>query len=853
MRNTIFFALLTIALSPVNQAATVAFPGGNPGKASATQNGDTFTIGNSVLSADFNWSDGGVTFGGLRAADGTQLVGEGGEIFRITLGDGRELSASDMVASAPKIKQLKANKKALRLSEKVGGWSISANFKAPDGSFGVKWRAVLRDGSHYLRQEYMLKAGSRPVPFRSITPLQVIPTAEGGVPTISGNTTHGTVVITDKLFMGLETPMSAMTVGMQESNVGDTWNAEKWTPEMFGSAFAVPAGFQAVYGSRYDAKNGPILKDVRVAEGAVNFAKAGECRIAFKYTGGNNRLNIVGVQLVTDGGQEVSEDIHPGFAGQPARNAQYRIKVPKAGNYKLRYWVETKSEPLTSNGSISISLPMGSLQDNSDTVPDNLVRGNWVRKTVLPPRGSWKVNSVIGLFAPGQQRRSFLSYVEREKNVPYRTMVHYNDWYEVGIVLHDNSDPLKRTTEKISLDIAKTWKREMFEKRKTRIDAFVIDDGWDDFNSLWNFHAGFPNGFSKVNAVVASMGCGMGTWLGPVGGYGGSKRSRIAYWNKTHPNNQISSFELSNPIYFDAFVGRCKDMVKKYDMRYFKFDGISTKPIAYGPAELEDAEGILRVLAELRKARPDIYINTTVGTWASPFWFMHADSIWRQEGDFDQVGNMGAARDRWITYRDRLVHEIFVTGAPLCPINSIMTHGIIITKNLPDPHRQQVSNKPEDCINDMRAATGSGSSLMELYLDSDLMAQENGRLWDELATCIAWLRRNDDVLADIHWVGGNPWDKNKMDGDIYGWASWNKQKCTFTLRNSSKHEKTLRSTLREILDVPPSVKGRVTLRSSFGGQTKLPIMDKPINVDKPIEITLKPFDVVVMEGSCNMK
>ncbi|MBQ2378890.1 MAG: hypothetical protein II295_00695 [Akkermansia sp.] len=417
------------------------FPGKNPGNATAIQSENAYTIGNSLLSANFTYTDGSVTFSGLKAANGTLLVKGDGPMFQITLGDGRKMNASDMVASVPKITPLKARKKSQRASEQVDGQSISATFKAPDGSFRVIWRAVLRDGSHYLRQEYTLKAGDSPVPFHTITPLRVIPTAKGGTPSISGNTTHGTVVVTNKLFMGLETPMSAMTVGMQGTDTDDSWDAENWTPEMFGSAFAVPAGFQPVYGKRYDAKKGPILKNVRVAEGSVNFAKSGECRIEFKYASGNNRLNIVGVQLVTDGGQEVSEDIHRGYAGTTSKKAVYRINVPKAGNYKLRYWVETKSEPLSSQGSISLSLPMGERQENTDTVPDNLVRGSWVRKTTLKPGASWKVNSVIGLFAPGQQRRSFLSYIEREKNVPYRTLVHYNDWYEVGIVLHDKRRP----------------------------------------------------------------------------------------------------------------------------------------------------------------------------------------------------------------------------------------------------------------------------------------------------------------------------------------------------------------------------------------------------------------------------
>ena len=849
MRNTLFLISM-MAVAASGHAAAVEYPGENLGKAVAAQNGSTYSIGNDLLSADFVWKDGGVIFGGLRAADGTLLVEGDAPVFHISLADGSRLSSSDMMVSEPKVVSLSGNEKALRISDKLSGQSISATFTAPDSSFSVEWRAVLRDGSHYLRQEYTLKAKDKPVPFNTITPLQVIPTDAGGIPSISGNTTHGTVAVTDKLFMGLETPMSVMTVGQHGSSQEDTWSAESWTPKMFGSVFAVPESFHPVYGDRYDAKLGPTVRDLLVAEGPVNFLEAGICDIDFKYERGNNRLNIVGVQLVTTSGQVLSEDIHPGYTGHKSENAEYRVAVPSAGTYHLRYWVEKKTEPVSSCGRIAVSLAMGTPDESTTAVPDDMVCGNWVRKTKLSPDTPWKVSSVIGLFAPGQQRRSFLAYLEREKPVPYRTMVHYNDWYEIGITRHDFQDPLKRTTEKISLDVINTWKRELFEKRGVKIDAYMMDDGWDDFNSLWDFHVGFPNGFAEINKVATAMDCGLGTWLGPVGGYGASKRMRIAYWNKVHPHNRIANFELSNPVYFNAFVERCKDMVKNYDMRYFKFDGISTKFHAKGPGALEDAEGILRVLAALREARPDIYLNTTVGTWASPFWFLHADSIWRQENDFDQIGNMGDARDRWITYRDRLVHEVFVEGAPLCPINAIMTHGTIITHNGPP---RVMSKAPDNCIKEMRTAFTCGSGLQEVYADAVILAQENGRLWDELARCIAWIRRNADVLADTHWVGGNPWNKQTKDGDIYGWASWNKEKCTLSLRNSSKNVKTLKGTLRSILDVPPGMTGSIILRSSFDDQTRLPIMDTPIDVDTPLEITLQPFDVVAMEGTCEMK
>ncbi len=476
------------------------------------------------------------------------------------------------------------------------------------------------------------------------------------------------------------------------------------------------------------------------------------------------------------------------------------------------------------------------------------VRGLWKREAPLQAGESWSVTGVVGLLSPGQQRRSFLAYVERERAVPYRPFVHYNDWYEIGIRLHDHKDPKMRTSEAMWMELLSIWNREMAQKRKTELDGFIVDDGWDEFNSLWDFHCGFPNGFSKMARAAAKQGAGLGTWLGPVGGYGASKSLRIASWNREHPEHRIDNFQLSNKVYFDAFVGRCVQMIKDYDMRYFKFDGISTKFHSKGPAGIEDAEGILNVIAALREEKPDVFINTTVGTWASPFWFMHVDSIWRQENDFDRIGNAGDARDRWITYRDRLVHEVFVKGAPLFPINSLMTHGTIITKNGPP---RVMSKDPENCRKEMRMAFGCGSALQEIYADHDLLSQEGGVLWDELARCIAWVRRNQDVLPDVHWVGGNPWDGH--DGDIYGYAAWNKQKATLTLRNSSAHEKTLNTTLREVLDVPPGVKGTVLFRNSFDDQRKLPgLTGKAVNVDTPLHIRMEPLEVIVLEGKCEM-
>lgn len=240
-----------------------------------------------------------------------------------------------------------------------------------------------------------------------------------------------------------------------------------------------------------------------------------------------------------------------------------------------------------------------------------------------------------------------------------------------------------------------------------------------------------------------------------------------------------------------------------------------------------------------------MYINCTVGTWASPFWFRYADSVWRQENDFGTIG-VGDNRDKWITYRDRLVHEVFVQGSPLMPINSIMTHGLIVTRHGPP---NCMPKEPENVKKELRCAVACGTSLQELYLDRDLMNANDGVLWDELAKGIQWIRRNADVLDDVHWVGGNPWDKESKEGSVYGWAAWNRDKATLALRNSSDREKSLTATLRCILDIPANVKGAITFKDSFDDQRPLDgFTGKTVDIDKELTFTLKPFEVLVYEG-----
>lgn len=232
---------------------------------------------------------------------------------------------------------------------------------------------------------------------------------------------------------------------------------------------------------------GPIRRYLKIAEGEVQFDQAGECKIRFEYKDGTHKLNLLGVQLTTDAGKVLSEDVHKAHVGSRMVNNEYTINVPEPGVYHLRYWVETKTETITSKGIITFSTPVSlPRKETSMGTPENLVRGSWIRKAPLDKNTKWEIASVIVFFAPEQQRRSLLAYIERERPVPYRSFIHHNDWYEIGITCNNAPDPSNRHSEAKSLGVIKTWENEMFRKRNVTIDAFVLNDGWDDFDRIGN-------------------------------------------------------------------------------------------------------------------------------------------------------------------------------------------------------------------------------------------------------------------------------------------------------------------------------------------------------------------------------
>lgn len=457
---------------------------------------------------------------------------------------------------------------------------------------------------------------------------------------------------------------------------------------------------------------------------------------------------------------------------------------------------------------------------------DSMLESGLSRSAPLKAGEEVTYSSVMGVAPSGQLRRAFLYYVERERTQPYRPFLHYNSWYDLGYGLGKIREP-------DALEVVDLFGKELIEQRHVVMDSFVPDDGWDDPASLWRFHEGFPHGFAPLQQRAAQYKSGIGAWLSPWGGYGKAKEERMKYGQQEGFEMNKNGFSMAGPKYYARFRDACLGMIRDYQLNYFKFDGISSGGAPTGAAAgyEPDVEALLRLIGDLRKAKPDLFINVTTGTWSSPYWLWYADSTWRSGADWNMCG-WGSKRQQQITYRDDQTWQNVVSRAPLYPINSLMTQGVMFANH-------GLRDEAAGMVEDIHAFFASGTNCQELYITPSLL---DAQTWDVLAEAANWSRENADVLVDTHWIGGSP-----VQGEVYGWASWSKRKGILALRNPAEQSGRIAIDIGNAFELPEGAARKYSLRSPWKSDASVEEIQLSAGTEHSFE--LKPFEVLVFDAT----
>jgi hypothetical protein len=445
------------------------------------------------------------------------------------------------------------------------------------------------------------------------------------------------------------------------------------------------------------------------------------------------------------------------------------------------------------------------------------------RKLPLRRGETVSYSSVVGFAPEGQMRRTFFKYLERERARPYQPFLHYNTWYDLGYEGRYNSAG--------ALDRIHSFGTELVEKRGVKLDSFLFDDGWDDPNSLWNFDSGFPQGFTPEEQASAKYGFGIGVWLSPWGGYAEQKKERVAFGRKAGFEIVNDGFALSGPKYYERFEQVCLEMIRKYGVNQFKFDGTGNADRVFAGSKFDsDFDAAIHLIGDLRKAKPNLFINLTTGTYPSPFWLFYADSIWRGGEDHSFAG-VGSSRQQWITYRDAQTYKNIVQQGPLFPLNSLMLHGLIYARWA----EGLASDPSHDFADEVRSYFGSGTQLQEMYITPSLLSAEN---WDTLATAAKWARQNAETLGDSHWIGGDP-----ARLQTYGWAAWSPKQGIVVLRNPSDKPTSFVLDAQTAFELPIGAPREYALKDQSAPNGERP---EKLRAGQPRQIDLKPFEVRVL-------
>jgi hypothetical protein len=291
-------------------------------------------------------------------------------------------------------------------------------------------------------------------------------------------------------------------------------------------------------------------------------------------------------------------------------------------------------------------------------------------------------------------------------------------------------------------------------------------------------------------------------------------------------------------VYYKRFRDTCLDMIRRFGINQFKFDGIGRATGVVAGSEFgSDFEAAIHLIRdELRAVKPDIFVNLTTGTWPSPFWLDYADSIWRGGEDHSFAG-VGSKRQQWITYRDAQTYKNVVKAGPLFPLSSLMLHGLIYAQYAKDLN----TDPGDDFTDEVRAYFGTGTELQEMYISPSLLSPEN---WDAIAESAKWARANADVLSDTHWIGGDP-----ATLAVYGHAAWRPRLGIIVLRNPSDKPAEFALDVAGAFELPADAPRAWIAQSPWRSERSKPAIT--LIAGTPTTIALKPFEVLTLNATAS--
>lgn len=397
-------------------------------------------------------------------------------------------------------------------------------------------------------------------------------------------------------------------------------------------------------------------------------------------------------------------------------------------------------------------------------------------------------------------RKAFFNYIELN-SVKSDFRLQYNSWYDH--MLDIDADNIEKSFFEIE--------KQLSSHGVSPIDAYVVDDGWNDYKSdFWSFNGKFPNGLIDCTRITSILGSKFGLWLGPRGGYNFNKRfaKRIEKAGMGFYNSESEDICVASEKYIKNLEQFFIENTQGYDIDYWKLDGFMLTPckndshdhITGGENEMymitEMWERWIELLKNLRKSRliddKDLWINMTCYVNPSPWWLQYVNSFWIQNSNdigFAKNYDLQPQVESEITYRDARYYDFTTTRGIQFPLKNIYNHEPIYGNTA------KVKYSDEEFEKYIFWCAVRGQALNELHLSYSMM---NEAKWTSLAKALKWQKANYSILKNAQYLGGNPENNN-----VYGYTSWDDNgNGIVALRNPSKEKVSLTITLNKLMGAP---------------------------------------------------
>lgn len=429
-------------------------------------------------------------------------------------------------------------------------------------------------------------------------------------------------------------------------------------------------------------------------------------------------------------------------------------------------------------------------------------------------------------------RKGFFKYIQ---SISYglKLRKQYNSWYDHMINI--NNKNIIESFKKIN---------EGFSKYGISLDAFVVDDGWANYESVWEFNGKFPNELKEVLECVKEMKSSLGLWIGPRGGYNGTQIKMSDWLEKNRHLNIGSKNKISNDVnvgdinYLRKMRQKMLEYQSKYDISYWKIDGMLLKPDIndetgeYGMHTMTMVyEFMIRLFKELRFERKgrDFWINLTSYVNPSPWFLKWVNSLWLQvSGDIGFTENAGDDIDRMITYRDGQYYELLNEREIQLPLFSIYNHDPIYAETANTWYLDhKIYCEPEKFKDYLMFISTRGNSFWEFYYSHTMFDEKR---WRKNAEAIKWIENNYYILKNSSLYG----DKASEMTGIYGYFCESDDGKEFILscRNPSNE-------LKEYI---------FELKNKYELETVIGLKDKFKIENNRIIMNLKPREILIIKA-----